>query len=269
MTMPALRLWTGKTVHQRFAPFERRFKYDIFLIDLDIDRLGDADQTCAAFGVGRPALFSFRASDHGPKIRGAPLRPWAEDMLQTAGVDIEGGMIRLVTFPRHLFYRFAPLSLWYGFGPDGDLRGIIYEVSNTYGEHHCYVARAGARRSQHEAAKTFHVSPFMDISGRYRFTLRPLDERLIVTIENWEGADRTHLANISAEQLAATTGTLLRLALMQPFASIGVIVGIHWQAMKIWLRGARYRRKPPPPAKIATVARTVPETFEQRSGETV
>lgn len=268
MTTPSLRLWTGKTVHHRFAPFERRFEYDIVLIDLDIDRLDEAARMTPAFGVDRPALFSFRPRDHGPKSRGAPLRPWAEDMFRSAGVDLGGGMIRLVTFPRHMFYRFAPLSLWYGFGCDGSLRGIIYEVNNTFGESHCYVAPAQAARARHEASKAFHVSPFMDVAGRYRFTLRAPDEHLRVTIENWENGERTHLATIAAEQQAASTAALLRLALAQPFASIGVVFGIHWQAFKIWLRGAGYRRKPPAPPRPATIAQVIPEALQQRRGET-
>lgn len=269
MTTPALRLWTGKTVHHRFAPFERRFEYDIFLIDLDIDRLEDAGRTTAAFRVERPALFSFRSTDHGRKEKGAALRPWAEDLFRSAGVDLGGGMIRLVTFPRHMFYRFAPLSLWYGFGQDGDLKGIIYEVNNTFGESHCYVAPVDSARAQHEASKAFHVSPFMDVAGQYRFTLRAPDEHLRVSIENWENGARTHLAAISAEHLAVSTGALVRLALVQPFASVGVAFGIHWQALKIWLKGAGYRRKPPPPGKPATIAEVIPKALQQKRGEPI
>lgn len=103
MTAPALRLWTGKTVHHRYAPFQRRFAYDIALIDLDIDRLAEAGAQSWLFAVGRPGVFSFRPEDHGPKAKGAALRPWAEDMFRKAGVDLAGGAVRLVTFPRHFF----------------------------------------------------------------------------------------------------------------------------------------------------------------------
>lgn len=269
MTTPALRLWTGKTVHKRFAPFERRFQYNIFLIDLDIDRLDEAGRCNLLFAVGRPSLFSFQTRDHGPKAAGTKLRPWAEEMLQSAGVDLEGGEIRLVTFPRHLFYKFAPLSLWYGYGPAGDLRGIIYEVNNTFGEQHCYVASAGARQSQHEAPKAFHVSPFLDVSGRYRFTLQAPDECLRIVVENWDGDRRTHMASIVAKQAKATDFNLLRQAITQPFASMGVTVGIHWQALKIWLRGAGYRRRPIPPVRPATIAKSVRGTVQERREEPV
>lgn len=269
MTVPALRLWTGKTVHHRFSPFERRFSYDIFLIDLDVDRTAEADGHSAFFGVSRPALFSFRPEDHGPQTKGAPLRPWAEEMFRSAGVELAGGPIRLVTFPRHLFFKFAPLSLWYGYGRDGGLRGMIYEVRNTFGERHCYVAAISSPRSQHEADKSFHVSPFMDVSGKYRFTARAPDEKLLVTVENWERETRIHMANIAALQLPATSASLLRQAVMQPLSSIGVVVGIHWQALKIWLKGAKYRRKPLAPARPVTIADAVSSKVSIHSGEPV
>lgn len=269
MTAPALRLWTGKTVHHRYAPFERRFAYDIALIDLDIDRLTEAGRQSWLFSIERPGVFSFLPEDHGEKRKGAPLRPWAEEMFRKAGVELAGGVIRLVTFPRHLFYKFAPLSLWYGYGVDGALRGIIYEVNNTFGERHCYVAATGPERSEHEAEKTFHVSPFMDVSGQYRFTLRAPGGNLRVTVENWINGARSHMANINAVELPATTGNLARLALQQPFSSFGVTAGIHWQALKIWIKGAGYRRKPEAPSRAATIATSIPAKTPLRSEEPV
>lgn len=257
MTIPAVQLWTGRTVHVRYTPFERQFQYRIALIDLDIDRLEEAAAVSRLFKLEKPGFFSFRAQDHGPRKKGAGLREWADNLFMESGIEMDGGPIRLVTFPRHLFYKFAPLSLWYGYGPDGDLRGVIYEVHNTFGEQHCYVAAVDAARAEHEAAKTFHVSPFMDLTGSYRFKLHAPEETLRAIIENWKDGRRTHMASIAARRQAMTTVALLRLATMQPFSSMGVSVGIHWQALKVWLRGARYRRKPVPPGRQATIATAV------------
>ena len=267
MITPALRLWTGKTVHHRYSPFERRFCYDICLIDMDIDKLEEASQQTPLFAVGRPALFSFKPEDNGPRDKHASLRGWAEDMYRTANVDLEGGPIRLITFARHLFYKFAPLSLWYGYDPEGNLKGIIYEVNNTFGERHCYVAAIDKRRSQHEADKSFHVSPFMDVAGKYLFTLRAPDNRLLLTVENWDNGARTHMANIVAEQAPVKSSTFLRLAIAQPLSSVGVMAAIHWQAMKVWMRGAGYHRKPAPPERAATVALPLASTASLHGGE--
>lgn len=257
MSSPPLRLWSGQTLHKRFVPFERQFRYALVLIDVDIDRLEEAGRMSRLFAVNRSGLFSFHEVDHGGPERSSSLRNWAEELFATAGVILHGGMIRLVTFPRHFFYKFAPLSLWYGFGPGGDLQGIIYEVRNTFGERHCYVARADGERSVHFADKSFHVSPFFDVSGQYRFTLREPGPTLDVIVENIKDGSRTHLANIKARMLPATTSNFLTLALKNPMSTLGVSFGIHWQALLLWAKGARYFSKPAKPERPATVAVSV------------
>jgi uncharacterized protein len=254
LSSPPLRLWSGQTLHKRFFPFEREFRYALVLIDVDIDRLDEAGRMSRLFTVNRPGFFSFREADHGGPERTTDLRSWADDLFATAGVQLQGGMIRLVTFPRHFFYKFAPLSLWYGFGPDGDLRGVIYEVRNTFGERHCYVASAGGERSVHFAEKSFYVSPFFDVSGQYRFTLRPPGPTLDVIVENMKDGSRTHLANIKARMLPATTSSFLSLAMKNPMSTLGVTFGIHWQALRLWIRGAGYVSRPAKPERAATVA---------------
>lgn len=255
MSRPALSLWKGKTVHVRYAPFKRRFSYELVLIDLDIDRLSEAAACSSCFSINAPNLYSFYEKDHGPKLETGSLRPWAEDTLAKVGVLLDGGAIRLVTFPRHWLYKFAPISLWYGYGPEGELRGIIYEVNNTFGETHSYVSAVTGERSQHSAPKSFHVSPFFDVSGTYRFTLRLPSDKLSVMVESMRNAQSLHLASITARRLNASGPNFLRLALTNPLSTIGVTIGIHWQALKLWLHGAAYRRKPPPPQSGATIAR--------------
>jgi len=251
---PPLRLWSGQTLHKRFVPFERGFRYQLALIDIDIDRLAEAGRMSRLFTVNKPGLFSFHEADHGGDQRTGTLRAWAEDLFATAGVVLKTGKVRLVTFPRHFFYKFAPLSLWYGYGAEGDLRGIIYEVRNTFGERHCYVAAVEGARSVHTSDKNFHVSPFFDVSGHYRFTLREPGETLDVVVENIKDGERTHLANIKARKLEATTANLMTLALKNPLSTIGVTFAIHWQALLIWMRGAKYHSRPALPGRETTLA---------------
>jgi uncharacterized protein len=263
VTQAALSLWTGQTVHARYTPFANRFAYKLVLIDIDIGRLADAAKVSRFFSINRPGLFSFHERDHG--AHGAlDLRSWAESQFAKAGVVLSGGAIRLVTFPRHLFYKFAPISLWYGYDAGGALKGIIYEVRNTFGENHNYVAAVTGDRSQHEAGKAFHVSPFFDVTGQYRFTLRAPRETLDVVVESLADGERLHMANIKARATPATSAALLRCALVNPLSTLGVTVAIHWQALKLWMRGARYRRKPEPPPGAATVALTLPHPLPSK-----
>ncbi|MEL6259096.1 MAG: DUF1365 domain-containing protein [Pseudomonadota bacterium] len=254
MKRPAISIYRGRTTHVRYKPFERRFQYGVFLIDLDIDRLGEAEQSSFLFSINRPGLFSFHETEHGARERGA-LKPWALDLFSDAKVDLNGGAIRLCTFPRHLFFKFAPLSLWFGYGPTGELRGVIYEVANTFGERHCYVAGCeNTNKHLHTADKHFHVSPFFDVSGRYQFTLRTPGDKLDVVVASHDHGERLHMANIKARALPATTSAFARLALSMPASSLGVTLGIHWEALQIWLKGARYRPRPTLPPRDATLA---------------
>lgn len=251
---PAIRLYKGRTTHKRFKPFERRFNYRIFMIDVDIDRLKEASTCSWLFSVGRPNLFSFKTKDHG-KRENADLRPWAEREYCKAGISLDGGSIRLVTFPRGLFYKFAPISVWFGFGPDGYLRGVIYEVNNTFGETHCYVARAEQGRNQHKSDKNFHVSPFWDVSGQYRFTIYPLGPKLDVVVDSIENGERIHMANIKARALPANSWNFLTTSITKPLSALGVTIGIHWEAFWLWVKGAGYRSKPNPPDERTTIAK--------------
>ncbi|MEM9669027.1 MAG: DUF1365 domain-containing protein [Pseudomonadota bacterium] len=253
---PALQLYLGQTRHSRFVPFEQSFAYKLFLIDLDIDRLQDAGRICRLFSFEKPNLFSFRRRDHGQR-EDVDLRPWAEAKFAEANVDLQGGSIRLITFPRHVFYKFSPISLWFGYQPDGSLSGIIYEVNNTFGQTHSYVAAASDNLMRHSAQKNLYVSPFFDVSGAYKFTIRPPGQHLNLVVDNFEDEKRIHMANIRAVREAASDGAFLRAAAARPLSTHGVTLGIHWEALKLWLKGAGYRSKPAPHPKAATRAAPV------------
>jgi len=246
-----------------FKPFERSFSYRIFMIDVDIDRLNEASKVSSLFSVGRGNLFSFKCEDHGDRLSLSDLRPWAEAEFSKAEINLDGGSIRLVTFPRGLFYKFAPISLWFGYGPDGETRGIIYEVNNTFGETHCYVAAANDERAQHRSKKNFHVSPFWDVTGDYKFTLRPIGDQLSLVIDSLEDGERNHMANIKAKYVPATTGNLLKTALTKPLSALAVTFGIHWEAFHLWRKGAGYRSKPIAPEQRTTIAHTVSSETKQ------
>jgi len=247
-------LYEGRTVHIRFAPFERRFSYRVAQVFLDIDRIAADLSGHALIGYNRPALFSFYDRDHGDRS-GAPLRPWAEAAFASAGIALDGGPVRLLCFPRVMGYVFNPLSLFFGYGPDGAVRGVIYEVNNTFGESHAYVAAAGIHA---EADKRLHVSPLFDVTGAYRFTLRPPGAALALTIENRVGGVRQHLATLRGRRAALNDAALASLFLRLPLMTLQVILAIHYQALRLWLRGARYRSKPPPPDDPFSSARPAP-----------
>ncbi|MEQ8405403.1 MAG: DUF1365 domain-containing protein [Oceanicaulis sp.] len=251
-------LYTGHTVHERRAPFFHRFKYRIASLLIDLDRIGEAGQASPLFSVERFNLFSFYGHDHGARD-GSDLKAWARARFEEAGIETGAGSIRLLCAPRVLGYVFNPLSIYFAEGADGRLSGVIYQVHNTFGDAHAYVAPAsGGRRERQDAEKVFHVSPFFDVAGRYEFTLREPDEkfRLSILKQREDGPDL--LATMAMKRRALTTANLAGLFASQPFSTLKTISAIHFEAVKLWMKGAKYHSRPAAP-EHASRARLIKE----------
>jgi DUF1365 family protein len=236
------------------APFRRSFAHRIAMLEIDISRLEEANRLSHLFSVERGNVISFRSSDHGARSAAVPLRVWAEARFAEASIELDGGPIRLVTFPRVLGYGFAPISLWFGHGPDGECRGVIYEVHNTFGETHAYVCAFDGDQCA-QAPKEFHVSPFFSVTGHYRFTLGQSEEAMRLTVENFGKDGRLHVASLDVRPRPLTSGTLGQWLLVMPFSGLGVMVAIYWQALRLWLKGAQYHDKPDQRARRTTLVR--------------
>jgi DUF1365 family protein len=244
MTLPAAQLWFGKTVHTRQQPFRRTFTHRIAMLEIDIDRLEEADSLAKLFSVGRGNMVAFKTADYGARSASTSLRAWAEARFGEAGIDLGGGTIRLLTFPRVLGYGFAPISVWYGFARDGSLRGAIYEVHNTFGETHAYVSAAAPAAGRQVADKEFHVSPFFAVDGKYQFANQRSEFELTLSVVNFDAEGAQHAASLAVRPSPLTSGRLLKWMLAMPLSGLGVVIAIHWQALRLLLKGARYRDKP-------------------------
>jgi uncharacterized protein len=254
MTAPA-RLWFGTTTHIREQPFRRSFRHRIAMLEVDIDRLGEAEKLSHLFSVDHGNAISFRQADHGERRKGGSLRGWAEDRFAQAGIKLPGGQIRLLSFPRVLGYGFAPISIWLGHDVRGALRAVIYEVHNTFGETHSYVSAFESTGVRTRAEKDFHVSPFFDVSGEYRFTLNPGEDGMGLVVENINPDGRSHTASLTVRPTALTTPAILKWLVAMPISGLGVMVAIHWQALRLLMKGARYRDKPGQRAQRTTLTR--------------
>lgn len=245
---------------RRVAPLYR-FVYRICYLLLDIDRLDELGRRLRWFGYNRFNLMAFHDADHG---RGEPggLRRWAEAVLAAQGVQLQGGRIRLLTQPRMLGWAFNPVSFWYCEHADGRLRAVIAEVNNTFSERHSYVlsaAQAGASAGEPlpydvelSKEKCFHVSPLFDLVGLYHFQFAEPGAGLRIRLdETREGLPLIDTA-INGERRELDDAALLAQLMRMPVQALKVLAAIHWQALKIWLRGAKFHGKPPPPSAEAT-----------------
>lgn len=254
-------LYLGRVMHLRRFPQRYRFDYRVFSLLLDVDTVAGVAERLRLFSYRRFNLTSFDPVDHGPRD-GSSLRAWALRLLGEHDVDLEGGRILLLCFPRVLGFGFNPLSVWYCHHRDGSLRAVIHEVRNTFGEKHHYLQVAAnggplAPDAQPRATKSFHVSPFIGMDAEYRFTAPPPGARLRLVIDAHArgpsgDTERMLVAALSAERVPLSDGALLRACLAMPLMTLKVVVAIHWEALRLWLGGARYFPKPTPPSDEVT-----------------
>ncbi len=244
-------LYAGRVSHTRLRPFRHRFEYRIYTLLLDLDELPTINRRLRFFSHNRFNLFGVFDRDHGGRD-GRDLRRWVDGQLAAAGIDLEGGSVRLLSFPRVLGYTFDPLTIWYCYHADGTLAAVLHEVKNTFGEQHVYlIPIEGDLR--HQFAKELFVSPFMDMEATYSFAMSVPAERLSVGITQTDGEGEILRAALRASHLDLSDRHLLRVFMTHPLLTVKVIGAIHWQAWRLWRKGASYRRRPAPPAHPVTV----------------
>ena len=198
------------------------------------------------------ALVSLWDADHGGAPGHGTGAAWVRAQLAALDAPVAWGRVLLLAQPRVLGHVFNPVSFWLCHDADGALRLAIAEVTNTYGDRHSYLAHRDDfapidRETALEARKLMHVSPFRPVEGRYtfRFDIRP--ERIGIWID-YRAADGRLLATLTGPRRPLTTGALLGAMLRRPFGSRRVLGLIHWQALKLWWKGAPFRDRPAPPA---------------------
>jgi hypothetical protein len=238
---PSSAIYLGQVMHHRIKPVRHRFVYRVFSLLLDLDRLAELDRDLRVFSVNRANLVSFFERDHGARD-GSPLRPWVDARLREHGLEA-AARVCLLCFPRLLGYVFNPLSVYYCFGRSGGLDAIIYEVKNRCGEQHAYVlpvacAAEPGRPVRHGCAKRFYVSPLIEMAARYRFKLAPPGERLTLVIQEEVAQSTSMVATLTGRRRPLTDRQLLRAVLRLPLMTLKVVVAIHYEALRLWLKGA-------------------------------
>ena len=248
-------LYVGAVMHRRVRPTVHRFRYRAFWMLIDIDELPKLTARLRLFSHNRFNLFALHDADLGDGSA-TPLRIQAERSLSEAGIDIAGGSIRLLCMPRTLGYSFNPISIYFCYRPGGELAAIIYEVHNTFGERHSYIASIEAKFGEirQNCRKVFYVSPFMDMDLVYHFRLAEPMERVAVGIGASKGGERVLNACLTGLRRELTDGALLLLFFKIPLITAKVTLAIHWEALRLWLKGMRLCKRPAPPARNATVA---------------
>lgn len=254
MRAPAVDHLAARTFHGRQAEgVTNAFRYGVDYLLLEPDAALDAPRL---FSRDRFNLFSVRDRDHGGPPGTGRGTAWVREALAAHLPDFRPGRILLLAQPRVMGYVFNPVSFWLIHGRDGALRVVIAEVTNTYGDRHSYLCHGDELEPitpdlRLTARKVFHVSPFRPIAGEYtfRFDVRP--DRIGIWIEH-RSEDGTLLATLCGPRTPLTSRAILWSCLRRPLGARRVMALIHWQAVKLWWKGAAFRTRPTPPARDLT-----------------
>jgi DUF1365 family protein len=253
VTTLASALYPGAVMHRRAHP-PHRFVYPVCPWLLDVDELVVLDRTIAGFGHNRRRPVVFRDADHFAGTD-EPVAAQLRRIVTARGCRWPGGPVRVLTHCRVLGYVFNPISIWYCFDRDGHLDVVAAEVNNTFGDRHCYVA---ARAGRPDAAapggrdwlrwadrKVLHVSPFFSTDGTYAFAIEPPGEHLRVRIDLTVGDEPQLAAAMALRRERLGRWSAAALLVRYPFMTARVTGAIHWEALRLWRRGATFHPRPP------------------------
>jgi DUF1365 family protein len=247
----------GQVRHTRLRPRRHAFAYATFFLMLPMRSLPGGRSDLA---INRRGAISFHDVDHGDgrsAAQGGALA-WLDELLRTEGIADATGEVWLHCYPRVLGYTFKPVSFWYCHRANGNLRAIVVEVNNTFGERHCYLLDAPQYGVEQQARKVFHVSPFCEVNGDYRFRFMRTHAgaqdagRTVVRIDHDDGEGPLIQTSVSGTLQSISAQTLRRALWGYPAMTLAVVARIHWHALRLWLKRVRFHRKPPAPASIVT-----------------
>jgi DUF1365 family protein len=239
----------GEVRHTRLRPAVNAFNYPTYFLMLPMTTLRTS--ASGTLAINRPGAISFYDADHGDgrgPERGGALA-WLDELLAAQGIHDATGEAWLHCYPRVFGYTFKPVSFWYCHTPEGELRAIVVEVNNTFGERHCYLLDRPVFGVELKASKAFHVSPFCRVEGDYRFRFF-VDEhrtRTMVRIDHDDVAGPLLQTSVSGTLQPFSPAAARRALWRYPAMTFGLIARIHWQAMKLWLKRVPFVAKPAAP----------------------
>ena len=246
-------LGVGQVRHRRLRPSEHAFAYPTYFFMLPMRGLREQPHT--ALRRNRFGWLSFHDADHG--AGGPDALAWLDTLLDAEGVFAAGaprGEVWLHCYPRVLGYVFKPVSFWYCHRADGTLAAVLAEVNNTFGERHCYLLAGGdvGFGRELQARKVFHVSPFCDVQGGYRFRFMRTADRTVARVDHDDDAGPLLQTSVSGRLEPMTPAALRRAFFGMPLMTLGVLLRIHWHAIQLWGKRVPFFSKPAPPQAFVT-----------------
>ncbi len=233
-------IYKGVVTHRRFKPKRHFFSYKTFSIFFDLDELIELENKIFLFSLNKFNLFSFYNRDHGDRD-GTDLKSWVVKNLKKFNITFKISKIKLLCFPRILGYAFNPLSIFYCYNENSELRAILYEVKNTFNEQHTYVfpVEKDVKIITQSCNKKFYVSPFIEMNTAYNFRLAKPCKTLSIFIKQTDKDGMLLSACQIGKKEKMSSKKLFINFLKHPMMTLKIIIAIHFEALRLWKKGVK------------------------------
>jgi uncharacterized protein len=237
-------IYSGLITHKRFKPRKHFFSYKTFSLLIDLSEISKIENKLNFFSYNKFNILSFYNIDHGPRD-GSSLTKWVKKTLAKAKINVDGGKIKLLCFPRFFGYVFNPLSVFYCYNKNLELKAVLYEVKNTFNEQHTYVFRSKVSSNLivHQCDKKFYVSPFIPMKTSYNFRLSKPKNSISITIRQTDINGPLLVAQQTGKKIKLNSKNLIFQFFKHPLMSFKVILAIHFEAFRLWIKGVKFVKK--------------------------
>ena len=239
-------IFEGQVRHKRYHQKKHQFKYNVFNMLIDIDDLKYLDKNLNLFSFNKFNIFSFYEKDHGLK-NGTPVKDWILEVISKSDIDIEANNLKIycLCYPRILGYVFNPITVWSIYDRK-ELKILIYEVRNTFGEDHSYVFMLDneEQKLNHRRKKLFHVSPFINLNAEYNFSTEINEDFTNIIIKESTDKKPLLLASFNGKSVELNDLNLIKIFFKYPLMTLKVIFGIHFHALFLYLKKVKFEPHP-------------------------
>lgn len=229
-------------MHRRLSPKSHEFVYKIFLFLIDLDELDSLRRDVPVFSVNEPNLYALHDADYF-RIGSGSIRQNLLSFLRSQGISTVPARVRLLTLPRLLGYTFNPISIFFCFDENREPLVAVVQVGNTFGELKPFVVPRDGAGFHARVPKHFYVSPFSSLELAFDFRFDRPGQRLRILIDDYDEDRKTLISTLTGSRTELTLGNLLVLSVKYPLVTLKIIFLIHFEALRLWIKGTPHRTK--------------------------
>lgn len=264
-----------KLTHLREKPKKNSFSYNIYMMYLDLDELENLNKNLFLFGYNSWNIFGFYDSDHFKflknkskeadiiskekviydveKYKNKNTRERIEILINEQNLDFKLGKIFVLTNLRNLGYIFNPVSFYYCYDNKGKFRALFSEVNNTFGDQKMYyidLENQAGDIYQTKEKKNYYISPFTKLENTLHWKFNDPKDSMLMSINSSKGDEIELRTLLVGKRKELKNYTLFYLQLRYPLTTLVTVYRIHYQALKLWIKGVSFNRKEESDKKI-------------------